>query len=58
MNQLNTSEEKLMAKCGHNLFFNDDTSSTESEPCSPRTSSSRLCSNPDGSDDDDDDFWM
>jgi hypothetical protein len=60
MNQLNTLKEKLMAKHGHDLFFSNDgnTSSMESEPHSPETHSSRVCSDPDNSDDDDDDFWM
>jgi hypothetical protein len=56
MNQLNTSEEKLMAKHGQNLFFGDDTSSPESEPRSLETPSSCMSSDPDGSNDDD--FWM
>jgi hypothetical protein len=60
MNQLDTLMEKLMAKRGRDLFFSNDgnTSLMESEPRSPETHSSRVCSDPDNSDDDDDDFWM
>jgi hypothetical protein len=61
MNQLDTFEEKLMAKCGRSLLFSDDdpSSSTESESRSLGMPSSHVCSDPDGSDNDDvDDFWM
>jgi predicted nucleic acid-binding protein len=62
MNLVDTSEEKLMAKRGHGLLFSDDgdTSSTESDPHSPETPSSRVRSDPNCSDDndDDDDFYM
>jgi hypothetical protein len=60
MNQLDTSEEKLMPKCGHNIFFGDDgdTSLSESEPRSLGMPSNHVCSNPNDSDDDEDDFWM
>jgi hypothetical protein len=65
MNQRDTSEEKLLAKRGCDLIFNDDgdTTSPSSEPCTPEMLSSYVRSNPDGSDDDegsdnDDDFWM
>jgi hypothetical protein len=56
MNQFDTSKEKLLAKCGHSLCFSNDGDTT-----SP---SSRVRTDPDGSDDDDggnnddDDFWM
>jgi hypothetical protein len=57
MNQLDTFEEKLLAKCGHGLLFSndDDTTSPSLEPCSPKMSSSRVRFDPDGSDDV---FWM
>jgi hypothetical protein len=63
MNQVDTSEDKLVAKHGNGLYFGDDgdTTSPSLEPCTPETLSSRLCSDPDGRDDDgsnDDDFWM
>jgi hypothetical protein len=62
MNQLDTFEEKLLAKCGRGIIFhdNDNTTSPSSEPRTPETSSSRVCSDPDSSDtdDNDDDFWM
>jgi hypothetical protein len=46
----------LMAKRGHNLFFSDDGDNTlpSLEPRTHKTSSSRVHSNPDGSNDDDD----
>jgi hypothetical protein len=49
MNQLDTSEEKSMAKRDCGLFFSDDgnTSSTEPESRSLRTPSSRVRSDPD-----------
>jgi hypothetical protein len=58
MNQVNTSEDKLVAKHGSVLFFGDDadTTSPSSVPCTPETPSSCVRSNPNGSDDDD--FWM
>jgi hypothetical protein len=48
MNQLDTSEDKLMAKCGCALFFgnHDDISSLELEPRSLETLSSRVRSDP------------
>jgi hypothetical protein len=58
MNQVDTSEKKLLAKCGSGMVFSDDgdTTSPSSEPRSPK---SRVSSDLDGSDkDDDDDFWM
>jgi hypothetical protein len=58
MNQLDTSEEKSLAKHGRGIIFNDNgnTSSPSSEPHVPKTSSSHVHSDPDSSDDDD--FWM
>jgi hypothetical protein len=55
MNQVDTSEDKLVAKHGSGLFFGDDSDNTPPllEPCTPETPSSRVCSDPDGSDDDD-----
>jgi hypothetical protein len=63
MNQADTSEDKLVAKHGSGLFFGDnsDTTSPSSEPRTLETSSSRMCSDPDGSYDDgsdDEDFWI
>jgi hypothetical protein len=59
MNQFNTSEEKLLAKHGRSLFFDDDgdTTSPSSEPRTPEMLSNHVCSNPDDNDDDND-FWM
>jgi hypothetical protein len=56
MNQLDTSEETLLAKRGQDPFFGDDGDNTSpsSEPCTPETLSSRVHSDPNGSDDDDD----
>jgi hypothetical protein len=56
MNHLDTSEEKLLAKRGSDLFFGDDgdTTSPLSEPCTPETPSSHVCvDDPKGSEDDD-----
>jgi hypothetical protein len=54
MNQLDTSDEKLLAKHGCDIIFCDDgdTTSPSSEPC---TLESRVCFDPDSSDEDDDD---
>jgi hypothetical protein len=57
MNQPNSSEDKLMRKCAH-VLDDGDTTSMESEPRSPGMLSSRVRTDPGGSDDDDDDFWM
>jgi hypothetical protein len=63
MNQLNTLEEKLLAKRGRGMVFSND-SNTTSPSSEPRTPESRVRSDPDSSDednddnDDDDDFWM
>jgi hypothetical protein len=59
MNQLDTSEEKLLAKCDGGTVFSDDggTTSPLLEPFTLETSSSRVSYDPDSSDDDDD-FWM
>jgi hypothetical protein len=56
MNQLDTSEEKLLANRGHDLFYSDDgdTTSQLSEPHTHETPFSPVCSDPDGSDDGDD----
>jgi hypothetical protein len=58
MNQLNTSESKLLEKRGHGMVFSDDgdTASPLSEPCTPENRQ-----HPDeegGDEDDDDDFCM
>jgi hypothetical protein len=63
MNQVDTSEDKLVAKHSSGLFFGDDgdTTSPSSEPRTPKMSSSHMRLDPDGSDNhdsDDDDFWM
>jgi hypothetical protein len=63
MNQVDTSEDKFVAKNGSGLFLDDDgnTIMLSSEPHTPKTLSSRVRSDPDGSDNDDsddDDFWM
>jgi hypothetical protein len=60
LKQLDTSEEKVHARCAHGILFKDDgdTPSTSSEP---RTlESHRLFDeeSSDDDDDDDDDFWM
>jgi hypothetical protein len=61
MKQLNTSEEKLFAKCGRGMFFSDD-GDTTLPSSEPRTPESHWCSDEDSSDkdddDDNDDFWM
>jgi hypothetical protein len=58
MNQVDTSEDKLVSKHGSGLFFSDDgdTTSTSSEPCTLETPSNHVCSDPDDSDDDN--LWM
>jgi hypothetical protein len=58
MNQVDTSEDKLVSKHGSGLFFSDDgdTTSSLSEPCTLETPSSHVRSDPDDSDDDN--FWM
>jgi hypothetical protein len=60
MNQLDSLEDKLLAKRSCGLFFSHDgdTTSMSLEPRTPKMPSSCVCSDPDGSDDDDDDFWM
>jgi hypothetical protein len=60
MNQLDSSEDKLLAKHSCGLFFSHDgdTTSMSLEPRTPKMPSSCVRSDPDGSDDDDDDFWM
>jgi hypothetical protein len=56
--KLDNSEEKLLAKRGHDMIFSDD-GDTTSPSLEPRTPESCRCSNEDSSDeDDDDDFWM
>jgi hypothetical protein len=57
MNQLDPSEEKLMAKRSCGFFFSNDsdTSLTESEPGSTEMPSSYVHSDPNSSDNDDDD---
>jgi phage repressor protein C with HTH and peptisase S24 domain len=56
MSQIDTYEEKLVAKHGRDLIFDDDgdTTSPSLEPCTPETLSNRVRSDPD----DDDDFCM
>jgi hypothetical protein len=60
MNQLDTSEEKLYARCAHGILVkdNNDTPSTSSEQLP--TPESRRHSDEGSSNDnnDDDDFWM
>jgi hypothetical protein len=58
MNQLDTSEEKLLPKCGRSIIFGDNgnTTSPSLEPRTLETSSSRMRSDPNNNDDDD--FWM
>jgi hypothetical protein len=60
MNQLDTSEEKLYARCAHDILVKDDgdNPSTLSEPLP--TPESHRHSDEESSDDndDDDDFWM
>jgi hypothetical protein len=55
MNQLDTFEEKSLAKRDRNLFFGDDgdTTLSSSEPHTPEMLSNRVHSDIDGSDDDD-----
>jgi hypothetical protein len=55
MNQLDTSEEKSLAKHDHSIIFSDDgdTSSSSSKPRVPKTSSSRMRFDPDSSNIDD-----
>jgi hypothetical protein len=55
MNQLDTSEEKLLAKRSHGIIFGDDgnTTSPSSEPHTPKLPSSCVRSNPNSSNDDD-----
>jgi hypothetical protein len=54
MDQFDISE-KLLAKHGCKVFFGDDSDTTSSslEPCTPKTPSNHVRSDPDGSDDDD-----
>jgi hypothetical protein len=60
MNQLCTSEDKLLVKCGRGIVFGDDsdTTSPSSEPLTPEMLSSHVHSDPDSSDDDDDDDYF
>jgi hypothetical protein len=56
--KLDTSEETLLAKCGHGMIFSDD-GDTISPSSEPRTPKSRVRSEPDNNDEDDDnDFWI
>jgi hypothetical protein len=58
MKQVDTSKEKLFAKRGRNMIFNDD-GDTTLPSSEPRTPESRWHSDEDSSDEDDnDDFWM
>jgi hypothetical protein len=54
MNQLDTSEEKFLAKRGCNIIFGDD-SDTRAPSSEPRTPKSHRRSDEDSNDDD---FWM
>jgi hypothetical protein len=58
MNQVDTSEDKLVAKHDSGLFFGDDGNTTlpSSEPHTPETLCICVRSDPNGSDNDD--FWM
>jgi hypothetical protein len=58
MNQFDTFEEKLLAKRSRSFFFSDngDTTSPSLEPRTPEMPSSRVRSDPDGSNNDE--FWM
>jgi hypothetical protein len=58
MNQVDTSEDKLVSKHGSGLFFSDDgdTTSPSLEPCTLETPSNHVRSDPDDSDDDN--LWM
>jgi hypothetical protein len=58
MNQVDTSEDKLVSKHGSGLFFSDDgdTTSPSSEPCTLETPSNHVRSDPDDSNDDN--LWM
>jgi hypothetical protein len=60
MNQLDTSNEMLLAKRGHGIVFGDDgdTPSPSSEPRTLEMPSSSVCFDPNSSDNDDNDFWM
>jgi hypothetical protein len=55
MNQLDTSEEKLFAKCGRSMIFSDNGDTTS--PCTPESHWRSDEDNID-EDDDNDDFWM
>jgi hypothetical protein len=59
MNQLDTSKEKLLAKCDCGIVFGDDgdTTSPLSKWRTPETPSSHVRSDPNNSDDNDDE-WM
>jgi hypothetical protein len=52
-----TSVEKLLAKRGRGMIFNNDNDTTSllSEPCTPE---SHRSSNEDINDEDNNDFWM
>jgi hypothetical protein len=54
MNQLDTSEEKMFAKCIHGMLFSDD-GNTTLPSVEPRTLESHRCSDEESSDED---FWM
>jgi hypothetical protein len=60
MNQLNTSEEKLYARCAHGILFKDDGDTPSTSSDTPPTPKSHRRSDEESSDndDDDDDFWM
>jgi hypothetical protein len=57
MNQLDTSEEKLYARCARGYLFGDDGDTPSTSPDTPPIPKSRRCSNEESSDDDDE-FWM
>jgi hypothetical protein len=52
MNQLDTSDEKLLTKRGHGMVFSDD-GDTNAQSSKPHIHESHIRSNPDSSDDDD-----
>jgi hypothetical protein len=60
MNQLDTSKEKLYARCARGYLFSDKGDTPLMSPDTPPTLESRRRSDKESSDDDDDndDFWM
>jgi hypothetical protein len=59
MNQLDTSEEKLYARCARGYLFDDDGDTPSTSPDTPPKPKSCRRSDEESSDNDDDnDFWM